>query len=739
MQRFDIAILLGYPEISGGTNVILEHALGLTRLGHSVSIVTERPFDPQRLAWKPEAQKLPLLSHADCRQRVFDLSIATWWRSVFDLPYVPARWYAYFCQSIESRFFDAADADLQALVDYTYRQPLAVVTEASWIARYLSEHYGRQTTLVRNGIDKLAFRADGPAVEPRPAPGLRVLVEGALSVPFKRVEMTIALCRQAGIDDVWLLTPTPCTDYPGVRRVCSQIPMPRVGEVYRSCDVLVKLSTVEGMFGPPLEMMHCGGTAITSDVTGHDEYMRHGENGLVVRRGEESEVIKYLRALRADRALLDRLKEGARRTAAAWPDWLQAVQEMERFVLSICGREPTAELVQHQMLHHLQAALRLAGPLQHAVRPEHSGTQLLKMALGKLRQKIKRKLGRAAPAPTAAETPAATIEPVPEFACDRPLEPKPRYRICFVGDERRYAAHVPAHAARAETHFVDAGRGLTDEHLGQIAAFGPDFTIVVDPAAVPEPWLAGLPGFVLGYDVAALTPERLAALRTRFPHAARARRALLHMDANAVPALLAGGIYTPGAFLLPTDAQEFNAEPDAADWQRREIDLLYVGPVTATSAPFLAVLAHLPGFLHIPGPAADRTLRGVLARTKMVLHLPAPDDAQLDAAKAVRDSMCGALVLARRFAVDYGLIPGEHYLFCDTPEQLVALVQQQLTRPDELDLVRRRAWEHVRRYDANETWVPTLERYCCGVPDGMDWAGHVVGATPGGRVGWPGR
>jgi hypothetical protein len=38
--------------------------------------------------------------------------------------------------------------------------------------------------------------------------------------------------------------------------------------VYRSCDILGKLSYVEGMFGPPLEMFHCGWTAIVYNVTG---------------------------------------------------------------------------------------------------------------------------------------------------------------------------------------------------------------------------------------------------------------------------------------------------------------------------------------------------------------------------------------------------------------------------------------------------------------------------------------
>ncbi len=332
MRSYDIAFLLGSPDISGGTNVIMEHALGLTRMGHKVTIVTERPIEASRLSWKPEAMSLPLLCHAQVKQHMFDLAFATWWRTCYDLPFVPARRYAYFVQSIESRFFPATDPDSKALAEYTYRMPMPVVTEATWIAKYLGSNYGRNVSLALNGIDKSTFNTDGPTIEPRKPGSLRVLVEGPLGIEFKRTELALDLCRQAGMKDVWLLTSSECTAMPGCSRVLSRVPVTRVGEVYRSCDVLVKLSTVEGMFGPPLEMFHCGGTAITTDVTGHDEYMTHGKNGIIVRRGQESEVVEYLRSMDRDSAFVDSLKTGAIETARSWPDWSASTRQFEQFV-----------------------------------------------------------------------------------------------------------------------------------------------------------------------------------------------------------------------------------------------------------------------------------------------------------------------------------------------------------------------------------------------------------------------
>lgn len=708
---YDIAFLLGFPEISGGTNVILEHALGLTQRGHRVSIVTELPFDPQRLAWKPAALNLPLLCHADCRQREFDLAIATWWRSVYDLPHVPARGYAYFCQSIESRFFSPQQPDMKALVDYTYRQPLPIVTEATWIARHLRDLYGRETTLVLNGIDKQIFTPDGPALEPRPECGLRVLIEGPLGVPFKRVESTLELCRQAGIDDLWLLTATDCVSLPGVDRVCSKVRMPEVGQVYRSCDVLVKLSTVEGMFGPPLEMMHCGGTAITSDVTGHEEYMRHGENGFVVRRGEEAEVIRHLRALRQDPELLARLKAAGLETAARWPDWSHSVSQMDTFVRDVCERDWTQAVAQQHMRVHLDAALRLAGPLHESVQPQLTGRQHLRCAFDKLRTKLRSTLGR-----NSCEKPdvsrAVRVDVVSQHASTAaPRTPQEHYRLCFVADLSRYAAHIPASAERATVLSVDIPDGFTPATLERIAAFGPDYTLIFEPEHAPEEWLQRVAGYRVGYSLDAPTASGLRTLRSTFSRTQSNTAGLLHADTGVVTQLLAADLSVLGACLPPIDLATCGVAPDVVEWQQREIDVLLLGEPPQDAQHFIESLRPLTGFLHVPHKPADQVACGLLRRTKMALHIASPADAPLDAAKVLRDIAGGSIVLTQTLALDYDLMPGEHYLYFETPAQLRSVVRQQLRQPDQQDIMRRRALQRITRYDAQVAYITALERY----------------------------
>ena len=54
-----------------------------------------------------------------------------------------------------------------------------------------------------------------------------------------------------------------------------------MSELYARSDVVLKMSSVEGMFGPPLEGFHRGATCVVTPVSGHEEYVEHGWNGLL--------------------------------------------------------------------------------------------------------------------------------------------------------------------------------------------------------------------------------------------------------------------------------------------------------------------------------------------------------------------------------------------------------------------------------------------------------------------------
>jgi hypothetical protein len=710
MAGLDVAFLMGSHDISGGSNVIFEHAVGLVARGHRVAIVTARPIDRARLDWHRGAQALTFLDHEACRSRVFDVAVATWWRTVFDLPAVPARRQAYFVQSIETRFAEATDHESRALIDFGYRLPLPVVTEATWIQTYLREHYGREVTLVRNGLRHELFSPDGPVLDGERPHGLRVLVEGAVDVFFKRVPLAITLCQQAGIRDIWLLTLSPRETWPGVTRVLSRVPITEVGAVYRSCDVLVKLSTVEGMFGPPLEMMCAGGTCVTSNVTGHDEYIREGENALVVPQGEEHRAVEALRRLATDPALVARLRHGARETAAAWSGWEAAVAGMEAFLVGVARTADDPGALRQDLLQVLRAALDLEGPLRvtrehdrQAWYLEYPSWTLLRIAKRLANATARRVLARPtddAVAAGPAEPVAAAALPAPHRIAG-PLAGRPR--VCFVGDPARHRAHAPLDGTALDAGFVSAPSGPDAIALAAIRDFAPDVTVVFVPERLTPTTAAEIPGTLVGVVTTALAPEAHAHLRRTFPLEAERPAYLVHPDVEAQARLLAGGVNAVAAFLPPVDAM-FAVTDEDPPWETRPVPVLALVDGERTM-PGLRRRLHARGdVLEVVAAPSEAMLAPVVRSARLSVHLTT-DRGPLLAAKVIRDLVAGCLVVAPRLTVDHGLIAGEHYLMYEREEEVERTVALACLTPERFDVVRRVGHELALRFAPARRWL----------------------------------
>jgi len=76
-----IGFLLCSPDISGGTNVILEHGSGLQGRGHEVCIITQQKTAPDAYSWHPKGDQLEWLTFEAAQAQRFDCLIATWWKN----------------------------------------------------------------------------------------------------------------------------------------------------------------------------------------------------------------------------------------------------------------------------------------------------------------------------------------------------------------------------------------------------------------------------------------------------------------------------------------------------------------------------------------------------------------------------------------------------------------------------------------------------------------------------------
>jgi glycosyltransferase involved in cell wall biosynthesis len=324
-----VCFLVNDLQLSGGVGVVVAHARQLhDRHGFDVTLVLAREQEDPHWHHEP-LQGLPVLSLDEARRTRFDIAISTWWETAFALFELKAERYASFVQSLEDRFYRPGEPErlgARLVLDL----PVSFITEAHWIADTLEDlRPGAPCHLVRNGIDKSVFASPAELV-PRTEGPLNVLVEGYAASWFKGVNEAIAAVGQMR-EPHRLTVVTPYREglvADGADRVVGPIPQRELAALYAESDVLVKLSRVEGMYGPPLEAFHMGATCVTTEVTGHEEYVQHGVNALVCDWDDPRGTARQLDLLARDRELLHRLRLGALETARTWPTWEQSGELM---------------------------------------------------------------------------------------------------------------------------------------------------------------------------------------------------------------------------------------------------------------------------------------------------------------------------------------------------------------------------------------------------------------------------
>lgn len=313
-----IAVLLHSNLRSGGNLAMLRHAAHLAALGHSVEIVFQEAWYGSDISFVPGHQSLRSLLLAERpRTEVVDIAVTNWWQSAYAFPDLPARHYGFFRHGAEKLLFGthALDAVIDMLMQermqwYCVSPPLLDAPKRA----------GHAPVLVPNGVDVAAFARAQPSLPPRRA-ALRVLVEGPVSAPHKRVEQTIALLRPIeGLEIVHMAGDGSRPSLP-IEHALGALPHAAVAGVYAACDVLVKLSAQEAFPMPVLEQFAAGGTAVVARFPGAEQFIADGENAVVVEQGAPDATIRaVLQRFITDGERLGRMRRAAQATAARF-DW----------------------------------------------------------------------------------------------------------------------------------------------------------------------------------------------------------------------------------------------------------------------------------------------------------------------------------------------------------------------------------------------------------------------------------
>jgi len=325
--KMKIAYIIPGCAVSGGIAVICQHANRLLSRGHEVYLVSESIVS--KMDWFPN-QNVPILQLNQYPADI-DIVVATGWSTSFRVVNLPARHKCYFVQSDETRFHPKG-SEWEHITGLSYLLNLNYLTEARWIKNWLSENFGHEAQLVPNGLDQEIFYPTEPLRPKGKKP--RVLLEGAIALPYKG--MTEAFKAVEDLDvEVWCISslgrPEP---HWKCDRFFEQVPMNEMRRIYSSCDVLLKLSRVEGFFGPPMEMMACGGAVVVGKVTGYDEYIVDNENALVVDAADVAAAKGAVQRITSDNDLKERLIKNGRDTANLW-QWEISIDALETYYLDL--------------------------------------------------------------------------------------------------------------------------------------------------------------------------------------------------------------------------------------------------------------------------------------------------------------------------------------------------------------------------------------------------------------------
>lgn len=298
-------------------------------LGADLILTQPRPAPPE-----PEDVPLRTLREAAAGAR-YDLLIATWWATADGFGEVPAARHALFVQSLEQRFYPAADVPEALGAAEVLGLPVDFLVIAEHMERFLARlRPDARVWRVPNGIDKPTFAPRPRAARDASAP-LRVLVEGQPSLWFKGVPEAVAATRamrEPAQVTVIAQDPAAIPDGIDADRITGGLDAAGMAELYAEHDVLLKLSRLEGLPLPPLEAFHVGLPCVVTPFTGSEEIVEPRVNGLVVEFDDLEGTAAALDRLAREPELLARLSQGALATAQRWPDAREAT---DRFVSAV--------------------------------------------------------------------------------------------------------------------------------------------------------------------------------------------------------------------------------------------------------------------------------------------------------------------------------------------------------------------------------------------------------------------
>ena len=321
--------------VGGGHRVAFEHLNGLKQRGHEPELWTLDPVGaPDWYDLEVPVRRFedyPALVEA--LEPVTAIKVATWWNTAAPVWQASVRngIAAYFVQDIETSYYPG-QPEPQNHVLASYRHEFRYLTTSQWVGDRLRELHV-DPVQVPPGIDSTRWH---------PLPGVEreddVLLAVGRTNPLKNFPLTAEAygsLPESERPQLWLFGVEPHVGEELGARYFERPSDTELNELYNKATVLVQTSRHEGFCLPLLEAMAAGLPVVCTDSDGNRDFIRDGENCLLVEDNAEA-VAAAIERLFADPELRAKLRENGTRTAAEY-ELQRKLDDVERFFTDVAG------------------------------------------------------------------------------------------------------------------------------------------------------------------------------------------------------------------------------------------------------------------------------------------------------------------------------------------------------------------------------------------------------------------
>jgi len=340
-ERLHIVYVMTWVGICGGSKIILQHCNQLAQKGHKATIVCHFP----KPSWFPLDARVAFV-HAPMGEVLCeyiprcDVIVATYWKEIYECMEQKIAPVIYFEQG-DTHLFDHAAMDAYTLEHIRKQISLApfVYTVSTFASEKLKENFNADALVIPNAIDKTIFFPNPNVKELNAGKKTVITTIGSEHIGFKCVTniiVAIAILRKMNhdIEFIWIS--------PDVPSKLTMIParinptQKEIGECMRKSDIYVCASHYESFCLPVLEAMASGAAVITTDNGGIRDFVKDGENGLIIGKNNIADMIEKITMLINDTKLRQNIAAAAMEAAQAF-DWEYTTDKLINYYRDIAS------------------------------------------------------------------------------------------------------------------------------------------------------------------------------------------------------------------------------------------------------------------------------------------------------------------------------------------------------------------------------------------------------------------